>query len=102
MLCRDLRRWMKDLEQGCVDLWGAYGDVFRITTMVVALLFILHNSVLCTLHVLYRHRIAQVEFWGSGLVRRLVCLDLQPNVCVGRSGCKTTEAGAGDDLAASI
>ena len=64
MFCRDLRRWMKDLEQGCVDLWGAYGDVFRITTMVVALLFILHNSVLCTLHVLYRHRIAQVEFWG--------------------------------------
>ena len=64
MLCRDLRRWMKDLEQGCVDLWGAYGDVFRITTMVVTLLFILHNSVLCTLHVLYRHRIAQVEFWG--------------------------------------
>ena len=36
---------------------------------------------------------------GAGLVRRLVCLDLQPNVCVGRSGCKTTEAGAGDDLA---
>ena len=71
MVCRDLRRWVKDLEQGSVDLWSAYGDIFRLIAMVVTLVWLVHNSVLCVLHVLYRHRIAHVEFWG--LAWSVVC-----------------------------